>query len=197
MVDFDDLRSKARRRRETAKVLLDASLISRHADLEAALAAAIEHDSRHGGDYGPGTSRPLAAEIETLEAEIEAAQDTFVFESVGAARWYALLAEHPPTKEQKALGADRNPDTFLPAAIAASCVDPVMSDEDVAWLADALTAGEWAKLAYACCLANEGAGDRPKSSLASTILRLNAPSPEPQKSEASPEADSSAAHAEA
>lgn len=183
MGDIEQLRSKVKRRRETAKVLLDASLLSRHAELEERLAKAIDYDAKHNE---PETSRPLAEEIEALEDEIEEAQTEFVFESIGAAAWLDLAAQYPPTKEQKATGAERNPDSFLPAAIAASCVDPEMTLDDASWFAAELSAGEWSKLAYACCLANEGVGDSPKSQLASAILRLTGPSSDTPESEESP-----------
>jgi hypothetical protein len=40
-----------------------------------------------------------------------------------------LINEHSPTEEQKAEGADWNPDTFRPALIAACAVDAGMTAE--------------------------------------------------------------------
>lgn len=57
---------------------------------------------------------------------------TITFEAIGRDRFEALLDEHTPEKEE---GSDEvpkeDPDTFGPAIIAASAVEPSMSVEDV------------------------------------------------------------------
>jgi hypothetical protein len=55
---------------------------------------------------------------------------TFLFQSIGAAEWDALVAKHPPTKDQRADGEPFNPDTFGPALLAMVCVEPALTVED-------------------------------------------------------------------
>jgi len=67
---------------------------------------------------------------------------TILFQALGAKGYDTLIAECPPTKEQKSEGANWNPDTFGPALIAACAVEPAITRED----ADALWASEsWSR----------------------------------------------------
>jgi len=54
----------------------------------------------------------------------------FTFKSIGRFNYDKLVSEHPPTKEQKADGADFNAETFPPTLVAAACSDPEISLEE-------------------------------------------------------------------
>lgn len=120
---------------------------------------------------------PTAQRLAEIEAEIEERSVTFRFKSIGNRAWSDLLRTHPPTRAQLSQhrGIDHNPETFPYAAIAASCVDPVMTSDDVKRL-DASTAFDvtaWNDLWGACLRANVAEAN-PKSQVAGLILRLSA-----------------------
>jgi hypothetical protein len=110
-----------------------------------------------------------------LEAEIDAAKVEFRFQSIGHRAWADLMAAHPPTKEQlKAFNRiDHNPETFPLAAIAASCVEPAMTVDDVGRLERALNDTQFNLLLVRCVEANTGGIDTPKSAAAGMIRRVN------------------------
>lgn len=100
-------------------VCMDRSLITEWEEARAELARADE------------TDRPrLQKGVDSLAEKVRAAEVTFVFRSVGHGPWSRLLAQHPPTKDQrKDLDLDHNPETFLPAAMAATCTSPGLTHE--------------------------------------------------------------------
>lgn len=65
---------------------------------------------------------------------------SFLFVSIGARKYDALLTKHPPTSEQKVNGNTFNTDTFAPALLAAVCVDP---DIDAKGWTDVWTSENW------------------------------------------------------
>jgi hypothetical protein len=156
----------------TAKVLLRQDLVTRHADLEAELTTAITYDATtNEANRAPALARELAA----LEAEMDAAQVEFRFANVGKKAWADLLKDHPPTKEQIALDKriDHNPATFPIAAIAMSCRNPKMDEDEVRRFEAVLTDAQFTALWRACLDANLGGTGIPKSVAAGRILRLN------------------------
>lgn len=165
MATIDELRARHRPRRVEARILLDANVLDEHARLEQALQAAL-------GDPSVATRAPeLAEQLAALEARIDAGDETFTFEALGRQVWLSLIAEHPPTADQRAEGYDYDPTTFPAAAIAASCVSHQLDLDDAMWLANTLDLAEYAKVWQACLTANLGVADRPKSATA-TALRL-------------------------
>lgn len=156
----------------TARVLLRQDLVAAHAQLEADLAAAIPEDARE--NRIPVAPR-LAEDLEALEAEIVAAKVEFVFRAIGKRAWANLLAKHPPTKDQLRVERqlDHNPETFPIAAIAASCISPAVTVDDVARLERALNASQFDVLWAKCVDANVGGVADPKSVAAGLIRRAN------------------------
>jgi hypothetical protein len=65
---------------------------------------------------------------------------TFLFQSIGAQEWEALVSKHPPTKDQRADGEPFNPDTFGPALLSMTCVDPAITEAE--WL-DIWSSPDW------------------------------------------------------
>lgn len=166
---IDDLKSSFRRRRVEARVLLDGSLLDEHARLEAALAKAMKDDVLENRlPAAPG----LTEQIQALEQRIDDEQKIFVFEGIGQYAWQNLAADNGPTKEQRAAGYDMNPELFAPKALAASCVDPALSEDDAAWLMLNLDVAEWDRLFSACLTANIGERDRPKSWVATAAATV-------------------------
>jgi hypothetical protein len=170
------------RRTATVRMLLRQDLARQHADLEAELL-----DARNGDDMENRTPQApvIAQRIVDLEAEIEAAKVSFTFRAVGRRAWVDLLAAHPPTKAQiKALAdvtpdvlrrptLEFNPEKFPVAAIAATLVEPEMTEDDVRRLEAALSDAQWSQLWGKAIEVNVGASDPKASRVAGLILRLS------------------------
>jgi len=60
----------------------------------------------------------------------EQVEMTLTYQALGGQEYDKLVAKHPPTAEQRVEGGSFNIDTFGPALIAKSCVDPEMSEAD-------------------------------------------------------------------
>lgn len=132
-------------------------------------------DARENRDaVAPG----LAEQIQLLEDELAASEVTFTFRALGRRAYAKLLAEHPPTDEQKAdaeennLRVSYNNDTFPPALLAAACITPEHTTvEDMTDVWENWSEGQVAPLWAACLTANmAGADVGPKSLIASEIL---------------------------
>lgn len=153
---------------KTVRILLDARLADEHAELEQRLLGA-RRDSGLANDDVP----QVAARLAELEERMETEATPFTFRSVGRQKWRKLLGEHPPTAEQARDGLDHNPDTFPLAAIAASCVAPAMTVDDVVRLDAVLNVAQFDRLWAGCLSANLSGGENPKS-VAGAILRSSA-----------------------
>lgn len=119
-----------------------------------------------------GESDSLEALQELVDRAKEAVEDTsvrMVFQSIGRKAYDALLMAHPPTEEQVAEFQDENRqkdgspgkgkppyniETFAPALIAASCVDPELTPEQVEELWDEWNSTELAELWMAALAVN-------------------------------------------
>lgn len=169
----DDLLAEIAPREAVARVLLRQDLVAQHTALDARLQEAIADDARLNRDP---LAHDIAAEIVALEAEMDAARRPFKFRAVGQRKWADLLAANPPTAAQRKDNPrlDHNPVTFPIAAIAASCVDPVLTEAQVYLFEERLDVAQWALLLGACFEANMGAGNLPKSGLAGAIAHTNA-----------------------
>jgi hypothetical protein len=75
----------------------------------------------------------------------------FLFRALKRTEYRALLDDHPASEE----GADWNTDTFAPALIAASAVDPVITIEQATQMWDEWEAGEMGRMFLACWQLNE------------------------------------------
>lgn len=74
----------------------------------------------------------------------EGSEVTLLFQALGAKEYDDLIAEHPPTADQKKQGAAWNGDVFAPALISACSVEPKI-DVDAAtsiWTSEAWSRGE-------------------------------------------------------
>lgn len=85
----------------------------------------------------------LKKRLDSAQEALDQATGWFTFQGLGRSAFARLLAEHPPTEAamQKAAAAgqppsDYNPATFAPALIAASCLLPTLTEQDVLDLYD-------------------------------------------------------------
>lgn len=141
-----DVLAKAKAKTERVRLLLDGDLLDQHEQLSAEFEA-------------DGENVELAERIVALEAEIRDAEVEFVFKGMGRGRWRALIAEHPPTDDQKAQGAEFNVDTFPFVAMAACLDEPRMTVDELKELNDrALTEVQFSHLWTGCLKAALGTG---------------------------------------
>ncbi|MGK4583485.1 hypothetical protein [Kitasatospora sp. HPMI-4] len=156
----------AARLRETTVVLSFAGdLHGQIEDLQRQLAAASDW---RGGSLADADPRPeLAERIEALQREMAENEAEFTVRALPARAWSDLLAAHPPRP-----GAEErfNIETFPAAAIAACCIDPVMTGAEYAELAQVLTAAQEDELFDAVWRVNTQAASVPFSLASSAIL---------------------------
>lgn len=179
----------------TARIpLVPDELRERHRELDAQLKKAVEDDRQSNSIKD--SARSLAEQVEAVQAEMEAATVEFRFRSIGFRAWSDLKRAHPPTKDQlkRNARAEFDEDRFPVAAIAASCVDPEMTEEQVEALLQSPLIDEdgFNRLLGACGECNVGGGGLPKSMLAGVILRRNGQSDVPPITSGSLVASSSA-----
>jgi hypothetical protein len=151
---------------------------------EALVASRRKNPAPNIGDPEAVLQMELATEVERLQEDCEAASVTFRFRGLGRREHSDLVAAHPPTEKQAAelaevgMSAMVNSETFPPALVAASCIEPAGVTLETATEAfEDWSVGQWTLLWQACLFANQGSSDPgPKSSIASAVLRGSAPS---------------------
>ena len=95
-----------------------------------------------------GNETEAKAAFESAKAALEAATVELRFRSIGRKRYDELVRAHPPTDEQKAEAADvpYDVESFSVALIAASCIEPKMTEAEVTELADEWNVAEFMQL---------------------------------------------------
>jgi hypothetical protein len=156
----------------TVKVCGRADLVAEHERLNADLIAAVAADKDMLASERVAAAK---ATVKAVEAEIEASERTFTFQGLGQREWQDLKRQHPPTEEQRERGHDSNMETYAPALIAATSLDPKISVEQATRLLERLPIAEAEKLYEAALNANGQVAGPPKSVLAAHIdqVRLN------------------------
>ena len=109
----------------------------------------------------------IAQEIQRLREQVRQSMRAFRVVSMGDGPWSDLIAKHPPRDDDR---GPFHPDTFWPAATAASVVDPEMTEAQARKLLETLSSGQARKLLDAVTLANNGDDDLPKS-VSGSVLR--------------------------
>lgn len=161
----------------SATVCVRGDLALEHERLEAELQRAQQEDLRE--NRAP-VAPQIAQQIVDLEAELAEYQVEFRFRGLGRKAFTDLIAAHPVTPEQQEQAGDVdlpwNVETFPPALVALTCVEPKGVTEDAAYRASVTwTLGQWAKLWRACIHASQGSADPgPKSLRASVVLQGSA-----------------------
>lgn len=152
---------KARARTSRVRLLLDGELSDQldavRSDFEA---AAPESDE----------ARATAERLVALEDEAEKEKTLFVFQ-VGRGRWRKLIADHPPSEEHKALGAEFDPVEFPFVAMAEFLIEPKLTVDDLRSLEeDVLDEVQFNVLWGTCLKAAVGSGARDPSLAARQLL---------------------------
>ena len=107
----------------------------------------------------------IQEQIDKITEESEATLVEFVFKSIGRHNYDELVELHPPSPDEKKEGADFNSDTFPPALVSASCVDPEIPIEaaEEMFTSPKWNGAELRKLFFAALDSNTETGEIPLS----------------------------------
>lgn len=165
----------------TEKVCVRGDLVVRIEQLGEQWQAAVAEDAR---ENRPPTAPLIAEEIQAARAEAEAAEVAFTFQAIGSTAWAKLLADHPPPAGR---GGSFNPETFPPAAISASLIEPSgFTVDKVVQLLEGLNDGAFQRLWGACLRANMADGGLPKFGPLFELTAASSPSSTTAPPEGSP-----------
>lgn len=205
---FAEIRGRKKGRVVRVIVQLDGEVSARIEELrEEYNRARAEERVRTSPDMSQRTkSNDIAGEIESLVRDSEDTEAEFVFKAIGRHGYDDLLAEHPPTEKDRKLAkeqaeslglpsfqAEFNAETFPPALISASCIQPQMSLEEALeiWNSDEWNGAELLKLWEAARNANATPGDIPFALRGIGAIPSTAQNSTSPPSTESPEASSS------
>jgi hypothetical protein len=180
-IDIDELLDEITPIERTVAVCLRGDLVAEMELLETELAQARTTDMLTNE---PDRAPVIAQSIEDVQQQIVAATRTFRFRALPGRDWADLIAQYPPSKDQRTDGWDYDPATFPVYAVAACAVDPVMTPTKAQQLYGKISTGQWTKLWRAVMAANAGEDRLPKSVAATVSL----PPSEPSSTTAAPEA---------
>jgi len=141
-LDFEALLAKKRPTTVEVTIALDADIAETHATALAAYnvarTVATDHPDQESSKVALREAQDALDEAEAVLAE---AVVTFRFKGINPAEYDALVEEHPATEDQKRKARKDNDtapvvnlDTFKPALVAASCVEPEMDYEQAQML---------------------------------------------------------------
>ncbi|MGW7359473.1 hypothetical protein ACWGI0_23275 [Streptomyces sp. NPDC054802] len=164
MPDIKDVLKKVRPRELTVPVCLAGDLAAEVERLEAKLSSLSEWRPDSIADQNPGIE--IAEKIASARREMQESEVEFTFRALGAEAWSDLVAMHPGKTDEEAWDVD----TLQPALVAASCVDPVMTREQLDELFEGLNLGQRQQLLDAAWQVNGEATSVPFSLHASAIL---------------------------
>jgi len=148
--DIKKILAAARARETTVAVCLAGDLAAEADRLTAELDRLGEPGAARSSLADVDPRAALVADLDTVIELMRSNEVTFRFRKIPDKEYSDLVAAHPSEDEDEAWNAD----TFPPALVAASCIDPAMSDEDVAELWDVLPFGSRIQLgnaAYNAC----------------------------------------------
>jgi hypothetical protein len=176
MASIDEIIAGARLPERTITICLRGDLQAEFEDLERQLSAAeaAGDDTLAGNEQ----ARHLAELIEAVRTQMREHEATFRFRGLPAKEYMDLLAQHPPTDEQREKGqTDANWDTWPTALIAACAADPAMTVEQAGRLSKAVSQRQWDDLWATAFAVNRSEVSVPFSLAASAILAGSEPKP--------------------
>ena len=147
-----DLLERWKPRKAIVELILDDDLVLDHDR------AVDELRTARANGHKPAAVKAIEKRVAELEAAVRDATRTLHFQAMRGADYRELLKAHPPTdaqvaefrkglpEELKYLRPEYNDDTFPDALVAASCIDPRLTVEEVTQLRQKLNAGEWGAL---------------------------------------------------
>jgi hypothetical protein len=187
---IEDILALAKRPEDTVALCLAGDLVAEYRDLERQLADAPTKVSNLGDG---GDRRAIAEQMETLRGQMAEAEVPFRLRAIHPRKWTAFYEGRP-------VKAEGEPDekfqdrwyTWVLQLVARTCVDPVMSSEQVDELVDGLSNGQWLELVNAAFVLNTGKVSVPLSVAAYVPTRNSGPTSGRPGQPESPSADGSA-----
>ncbi len=128
MASFADYRERRSPSRRTVRVPLDGDLRAQAVQLREQLAAARQTAWATLAQPGDSDQDTLEAQLADLEQQLQEDAAEFTFVAVSYAELEAIKLACPPSADQP--DAPWDPATFGPALVAATCVDPPLSDSE-------------------------------------------------------------------
>jgi hypothetical protein len=163
--DFADWQKEATPHVAKASVCFDRALVAEYEEAVRDLDRATKGTS----EMLDGPRTELANRVADLEKAVQSKTRELVFRSIGRRAWKRLLADHPPTKQPEDMKAGYNLETFVPAAMAASCVSPGLTLEQADWIMAELPDAVMGEIVDACFTANLEGGDVKKAAATAVV----------------------------
>jgi len=177
-VTLADIRARKVGRVASTRIQLNGGLASELEELR------VEYEKARQDERGqtnadlsmPIRSQRLLRKLEQLVAESEESEQQFKFKALGRHDYEALVAKHPPRPEDhaeaasvaeqtgsRASKAEWNYETFPPALIAASSLEPTMTESEATdlWNDSDWNGAELVKLFQTALIVNSAPGDIP------------------------------------
>lgn len=123
MGKLEQLRSKTTRPRTSRKLCMDGALQVEFEAAQARLEALSRESLKNPGGFAGAAEDPMteaADEVASLIERMAESVEVFTFEALPPKAFADLQLAHPPRKD---IREDWNQDTFVPALIAATCIE--------------------------------------------------------------------------
>lgn len=180
-MEIADIMAKAFPAKKVVRIAVRGDLVEKIEELTDAWNAAVLADT--AADVIAGNKAPaIYDELVAVTEEAEAEKVPFTVVSIGK-DWGRLVRSHPPTDKEVVEGWRWNLETFPPAALAACCTDPVMTESEAAELLEVLRDAEGEKLLGAIIALNAVGDLVPKLGRGTSTM----PASEPTSTTAAPE----------
>jgi hypothetical protein len=164
MTSIEDILAEATPRERTVMVCVRGDLLGEADRLQDELnRVSSDWEPADLTDVHPG--RELAVKLKELREQVKAAERPFKLRYIGDKAYSDLMAANPAKDDGQAFDSE----AFPRALIAASCVDPVMTEAQVARLFEVINEGEIKKLFDAAWDVHNSSEMVPFSLLASAL----------------------------
>jgi hypothetical protein len=162
---IEDILAKARPREKTVMVCIRGDLAGEAERLQDELSRVSEDwEPADLSEAHPG--RAIAEQLKAVHAQVREAEEPFKLRYIGDRAYSDLMAAHPSKDDNEAFDSE----AFPRALVAASCVEPVMSEEQVTQLFEVINEGEIKKLFDAAWDVHNSSDVIPFSLAASALL---------------------------
>lgn len=162
---IEDILAEAKPREKVVMVCIRGDLAGEAERLQDELSRVSEDwEPSDLSETHPG--RAIAEQLKAVHAQVREAQEPFLLRYIGDKGYSDLVAAHPSDSAQEAFDSE----SFPRALVAASCVQPVMSEEQVAALFEVINEGEIKKLFDAAWDVHNSSDVIPFSLAASALL---------------------------
>jgi hypothetical protein len=171
MTDFADVRKKASLPTRTVSLCLAGELLDQLEQLEQEFADAPAKPANLG-EVSP--RRVIAEKIAALQDEMRESTVDFHLRALPARVWALFWGQLPTRKDDETDEAwDGRIFPFYADLVSRTCVDPVMTVDEVGELCDVLHGMAWVRLLNECQKLNAGEVDIPNSAAASELTEIS------------------------